>query len=179
MTVFKDVMFHYNVIVSGLLYYKSLLWEHEEIIFFIIIPSGVRLSPLGAAATTGLLYQPQMLYDGDCGAIGVMTIGRGNRSTRRKPVPVPLCPPQIPHDLTWAQTWAAVVGSQRLTASAMARPTKYLSQQPIEEFLKWVAEWLDGKLSEWPNWRSWWGGERLVIVRISCILISSSPILPI
>jgi hypothetical protein len=23
-------------------------------------------------------------------------IGRGNRSTRRKPAPVPLCPPQIP-----------------------------------------------------------------------------------
>jgi hypothetical protein len=24
-------------------------------------------------------------------------IGRGNRSTRRKPAPVPLCPPQTPH----------------------------------------------------------------------------------
>jgi hypothetical protein len=24
---------------------------------------------------------------------------RGNRTTRRKPAPVPLCPPQIPHDL--------------------------------------------------------------------------------
>jgi hypothetical protein len=23
--------------------------------------------------------------------------GRGNRSTRRKPAPVPLCPPQTPH----------------------------------------------------------------------------------
>jgi hypothetical protein len=47
-------------------------------IFFIIL-SGVRLSPLGTAATTFLLYQPQMIDDGDCGAIG------GNRSTRRKP----------------------------------------------------------------------------------------------
>jgi hypothetical protein len=28
-----------------------------------------RLSPLGTAAITGLLYQPQMTYDGDCGAI--------------------------------------------------------------------------------------------------------------
>jgi hypothetical protein len=43
-------------------------------------------------------------------------IGRGNRSTRRKPAPVPLCPPQIPHDLTWDRTQAAAVGSQRLTA---------------------------------------------------------------
>jgi hypothetical protein len=31
-------------------------------------------------------------------AIGGMKIGRGNRSTRRKPTPVPLCPPQNP---TW------------------------------------------------------------------------------
>jgi hypothetical protein len=38
----------------------------------------VRLSPLGTAATTGLLYQPQMIDDGDCGAIGGMKIGRGN-----------------------------------------------------------------------------------------------------
>jgi hypothetical protein len=27
-----------------------------------------------------------------------VNIGRGNRSTRRKPAPAPLCPPQIPHD---------------------------------------------------------------------------------
>jgi hypothetical protein len=26
----------------------------------------------------------------------------GNQSTRRKPATLPLCPPQIPHDLTWA-----------------------------------------------------------------------------
>jgi hypothetical protein len=37
-----------------------------ESVFFLIL-SGVRLSPLGAAATTGLLYQPQMIDDGDCG----------------------------------------------------------------------------------------------------------------
>jgi hypothetical protein len=81
-----------------------------------IIISGVRLSPLGTAATTGLLYQPQMIDGGDCGAIGGMKIGRGNRSTRRKPGPAPLCPPQIPHDQTRARTRAAAVGSQRLTA---------------------------------------------------------------
>jgi hypothetical protein len=59
----------------------------------------VRLSPLDTSATVGLLYQPQMINDDDYGAIGGMRIGRGNRSTRRKPAPVPLCPPQIPHDL--------------------------------------------------------------------------------
>jgi hypothetical protein len=56
------------------------------IIIIIIIISGVRPSTLGTSATTGLLYQPQMIDDVDCGAISGMTIGRGNRSTRRKPV---------------------------------------------------------------------------------------------
>jgi hypothetical protein len=42
---------------------------------------------LGTAATTGLLYQPRMISEGDCGEIGGMKIGRGNRSTRRKPAP--------------------------------------------------------------------------------------------
>jgi hypothetical protein len=85
-------------------------------LYFIIIISGVGLSPLGTAATSGLLYKPQMVDEGDCGAVGGMKIGRGNRSTWRKPAPVPLCPPQIPHDQTRARTRAAAVGSQRLTA---------------------------------------------------------------
>jgi hypothetical protein len=47
----------------------------------------------------GLLYQPRMIDDDDdeCGVVGGMRIGRGNRSTRRKSAPVTLCPPQIPH----------------------------------------------------------------------------------
>jgi hypothetical protein len=76
----------------------------------------VRLSPLRTAATIGLFCQPQMIDDGDCGAIGGMKIGRGNRSTRRKPAPVPLCTPQIPHDLTWTRIQGAAVGRWRLTA---------------------------------------------------------------
>jgi hypothetical protein len=42
------------------------------------------------------LYQPQMIGEGDCGAVGGMKIGRGNRSTRRKPAPAPLCPGSNP-----------------------------------------------------------------------------------
>jgi hypothetical protein len=38
-------------------------------LFFIII-SGVGLSPLGTVATSGLFYKPQMIDEGDCGAIG-------------------------------------------------------------------------------------------------------------
>jgi hypothetical protein len=34
-----------------------------------------------------------------------------------------LCPPQIPHYLTWARTRAAAVGSRRLAARSMARPS--------------------------------------------------------
>jgi hypothetical protein len=51
--------------------------------------------------------------DYDNGEIGGM-IGRGNGSTRRKPAPVPLCPPQTPHAAR-TRTRAAAVGSQRLT----------------------------------------------------------------
>jgi hypothetical protein len=86
-------------------------WPLTSIYIFIIL-SVLRLSPLRTAPTTGLLYQPQMIDDDDCVALNGMRIGRGNRSTRRKPAPVPLCPPQIPHDLNRA----AAVGSQRLTA---------------------------------------------------------------
>jgi hypothetical protein len=65
---------------------------YHEGIFFITL-SGMRLSPLGTAATTGLFYQLQMIDNGDCGEIGGMKIGKGNRSTQRKPAPVSLCPP--------------------------------------------------------------------------------------
>jgi hypothetical protein len=43
----------------------------------------------------------------ECGAVGGLRIGRGNGSTRREPDPVPLCPPQIPHDLTLDRTQGA------------------------------------------------------------------------
>jgi hypothetical protein len=56
-------------------------------------------------------------YDNE--EIGGM-IGKGNRSTRRKPAPVPLCPPQIPQAAS-TRTRAAAVGSQRLTAELRHR----------------------------------------------------------
>jgi hypothetical protein len=46
-----------------------------------------------------------------CGAAGGMS-GKENPSIRRKSAPVPLCPPQIPHDLTRARIRAAAVESQ-------------------------------------------------------------------
>jgi hypothetical protein len=79
-----------------------------------------KLGPLGTAA----IYLPIVPAPGDCedGEFGGIKNGRENRSTRRKPAPAPLCPPQIPLDQTQDWTRAAAVGSQRLTASAMARP---------------------------------------------------------
>jgi hypothetical protein len=59
---------------------------------------------LGTAATSDLLYKPQMIDEDDCGAIGGMKIGRGNRSTRRKPclnmLRLCLSLPQIVNSLT-------------------------------------------------------------------------------
>jgi hypothetical protein len=73
-----------------------------------------KLGPVGTSATEW----PIVPAPGDCDdrEFGGMKIGRGNRSTRRKPTPASLCPPQIPHDQTRARTRAAAVGSQRLTA---------------------------------------------------------------
>jgi hypothetical protein len=57
-------------------------------------------------------------------------IGRGNRSTRRKSVAVPLFPPQMPHDLTKVRTRAAAVGSRRLTAWATSWPSDEFILEP-------------------------------------------------
>jgi hypothetical protein len=60
-----------------------------------------------------LLYQPRVIDE--LGAFGGMRTGRGNRSTRRKPTPVPLC-------CTTNPTWFDLVGNRRLTAWGTARP---------------------------------------------------------
>jgi hypothetical protein len=50
-------------------------------------------------------------------------IDRENRRTGETPVPVPFCPPQIPHGLIRARTRDSVVRGRRLTAWGMARPS--------------------------------------------------------
>jgi hypothetical protein len=76
-----------------------------------MVGGGVQMGPLGTAA----INRPTVPAPGDYHReIGGM-IGRGNRSTRRKPAPVPLCPPQTPHAAR-TRTRVAEVGSQRLTA---------------------------------------------------------------
>jgi hypothetical protein len=83
--------------------------------FFLIgiVGGGVQLGPLGTTATSRRIVPAPGDYDDR--EIGGTMIGRGNRSTRRKPAPVPLCPPQTPLAAR-TRTRAAAVGSQRLTA---------------------------------------------------------------
>jgi hypothetical protein len=86
---------------------------HPKLCSFLfgIVGGGVQLGPLGTAATNRLIVTAQGDYEGKFGGM----IGKGNRSTRRKPAPVPVCPPQTPHAAR-TRTRAAAVGSQRPTA---------------------------------------------------------------
>jgi hypothetical protein len=97
-------------------------------LFYTVACGGMRLSPLVTSATNGPIV-PAPDYRWIWSIFGGMRIGRGNRSSRRKPVLVPLCPPQIPHDLTRDRTQAAAVGSRRLTAWATARPATKLKTE--------------------------------------------------
>jgi hypothetical protein len=65
--------------------------------FFICISGGG--AQTGSTRHVGHFW-PIVPAPSDCedGEFGGMKTGRGNLSTRRKPVPEPLCPPQIPLD---------------------------------------------------------------------------------
>jgi hypothetical protein len=94
------------------------------IVFFYFASGGgeaveSRLGPLGKSATNWpIVPAPGVCEDGEFGGMN----GWGNRSTRRKPAPTPLCQPQSPLDQTRARTLSSAMESQPLTAWAMARP---------------------------------------------------------
>jgi hypothetical protein len=95
------------------------------------VGGGVQLGPRGTAATNSHIVPTPGDYDD--GEIGGMMIGRGNRSTRKKAPPVPLCPPQTnPACSARTQTQAAAVGSQRLTV----QPTTEFSYKQISRYLR-------------------------------------------
>jgi hypothetical protein len=58
-------------------------------------------------------------------------IGRGNRSTRRKSIIVPIYSPQIPHDLNRGWTRASTVGSRRLTACELLQGLSLYLDNPL------------------------------------------------
>jgi hypothetical protein len=71
---------------------------NKEIFFIRIVGGGVQTGPRGTSATEWpIVPTPGDYNDGEFGG---MKIGRGNRSTRRKPTPAPHCPPQNPLDQT-------------------------------------------------------------------------------
>jgi hypothetical protein len=108
-------------------------------LFFLHLHSGGwNQGPLDTAATLWPIVSAPGDYDN--GAIGGM-ISRGNRSTRRRPVPVPLCSPQTPHAAR-TRTRAAAVGSQRLTAELRHGPFTCLgadraSRQGLDK--RWIS----------------------------------------
>jgi hypothetical protein len=114
-----------------------------------------KLSPLGTSATEWPIVPAPDDYDD--GEFGGMKIGRGNRCTRRKPASAPLCP-QIPLHQTRVWTWAAAVGSQRLTAWAMARPCNWLTANSQKSM--WAinscpcSPWCNDRRYGWNLWRS-------------------------
>jgi hypothetical protein len=97
----------------GNYFYEFIQIESHFLIRLVGGGGGVQMGTLGTPATVWPTIAAPGDYNGEfCG----MKIGRGNRSTWRKPVPGPLCPPQIPLDQTRDRTRASAVGSQRLTA---------------------------------------------------------------
>jgi hypothetical protein len=70
-----------------------------------VVGGGVQVDPRGTAAANRPVVPSPGDYDD--GEFGGMMIDRGNRSTRRKPAPMPLCPPQIPHAVPGPPQWEA------------------------------------------------------------------------
>jgi hypothetical protein len=62
------------------------------------VGGGIHLVPLGMSATNWAIVPALGHYEE--GEFCEIMIGRVNRSTRRKPAQLPLCPPQIPHELS-------------------------------------------------------------------------------
>jgi hypothetical protein len=111
--------------------YDSSVVQHMTYFFFLVFWWVETWVYLVRRPLIDLLYKPWMIDD-ECGAVGGMRIGRGNRSTRRKPTPVPVCPLQIPHDLTSARSW-------RLSAWAMERPQHMTYLSHVAPGVSWYS----------------------------------------
>jgi hypothetical protein len=81
---------------------------HRNQFAFSSSQSGVAESS-GTSATVYRLYHSSMMHIDDW-------TGKGNRNIRTQYAKVPLGPPQIPRDLLWRSSRAAVVESRRLIA---------------------------------------------------------------
>jgi hypothetical protein len=98
---------------------------------------------------TSLLYQPRIVDE--CGVFGGMRIDRGNRSTRRKPTPVPLfhhnsCPlkPSLPkstHESNRHPIWQGILSYRATKAPSITWwHNPRLTQSPLVSRLKLCGE---------------------------------------
>jgi hypothetical protein len=122
--LYRDIHFFLTTLSICQITYSRNINLYSKIKLIRIVGGWIQLGPLGTAATDRPIVPVPGDYDD--GEIGGM-IGRGNRSTQRKPAPVPLCPPQTPTCSARTRTRAAAVGSLRLTAWATARPWIYVN----------------------------------------------------
>jgi hypothetical protein len=76
-----------------------------------------------------LLYLPPGDYED--GEFGGMMIGKGNRIIGRKPAPVPLCSPQIPHDLNPGRRGGKPATNRLSYGAAMTQVTFLQLKRPI------------------------------------------------
>jgi hypothetical protein len=72
---------------------------------------------------------------------GGMTLTGKSRRTRKNPIPVSWCQPQIAHGLTRARTRASAVRGRRLTAWAMHGPHDPVSQKAVVFILTAARTW--------------------------------------
>jgi hypothetical protein len=93
----------YTAIRPGGTYIFFPLWHYSRNLGLGRLHETFRLISVtvGRTALTGDQFVARTLLTalGDCDDAevgGMKFFGRGNRSTRRKPVPTPLCPPEIP-----------------------------------------------------------------------------------
>jgi hypothetical protein len=92
---------------------------HPTVVLHTHISSGGwTICPLVAAVQRHSLIPSKSIMESQGGVI----VTGESRRTRRKPVPVPQCPPQIPHGPTQARILASAVRGRQLSAWAMARP---------------------------------------------------------
>jgi hypothetical protein len=144
----KNVCSCYN---SG--HYPSIILPSISF-YFCIIWGAVRMSPLGTSVTIWpIVLAPDDDDDDDdeCGAVGGM-IGKGNRSTRRKTTPAPLCLLQISHDVTRARTRAAAVGRHANNLLNYGSVSVLYLQQRFGDWI--LSQSSGGTCSVWPNIRS-------------------------
>jgi hypothetical protein len=93
---------------------------------FFPLKVGVGQTQAWMPAYVSILRIPQMIWV--CRATVEWYWQGKTEELGEKPVPVPLCPPQIPHGLTRERTRTSAVRGRRLTTWAMARPIRLFVQ---------------------------------------------------